>query len=77
MPKLSPVSYRLLCCVFEKAGFQQMRQEGSHVVYTKPGVSRPIVIPTYRSIPVFVIKNNLRSAGLTRDRYFELLALCR
>ena len=54
-----------------------MRQEGSHVVYTKPGASRPIVIPTYRSIPVFVIKNNLRSAGLTRDRYFELLALCR
>ena len=54
-----------------------MRQEGSHVVYTKPGVSRPIVIPAYRSIPVFVIKNNLRSAGLSRERYFELLALCR
>jgi hypothetical protein len=31
------------------------------------------VIPRYASIPVFIIKNNLRTAGMTRERYFELL----
>lgn len=24
-------------------------------------------------VPVFIIKNNLRTAGISRDRYFELL----
>ena len=26
MPKLSPIHYRLLCCVFERAGFRQVRR---------------------------------------------------
>ena len=44
------------------------------MVYTKPGVIRPVVIPMYSAIPVFIIKNNLRTAGISRERYFELLA---
>jgi hypothetical protein len=43
------------------------------MVFTKPGVIRPVVIPKYDAIPVFIIKNNLRTAGMTRERYFELL----
>ena len=43
------------------------------MVFTKPGVLRPVVIPKYSAIPVFIIKNNLRTAGMTRERYFELL----
>ena len=76
MPKLSPVHYRRLCCVFELAGFRQVREEGSHLIYTKTGVLRPIVIPKYRALPVFIIRNNLRSAALSRERYFELLERC-
>ena len=44
------------------------------MVFTKSGVIRPVVIPRYASIPVFIIKNNLRTAGISRDRYFELLS---
>ena len=43
------------------------------MIYTKRGVLRPIVIPKYTNIPVFIIKNNLRSGGISRERYFELL----
>ena len=43
------------------------------MVFTKPDVLRPVVIPKYAAIPVFIIKNNLRTAGMTRERYFELL----
>ena len=76
MPRLSPVHYRLLACVFEKDGFSLVREEGDHMIYTKPGILRPIVIPKYKNIPVFIIKNNLRSGGIDRDRYFELLRQC-
>ena len=51
-----------------------MRQEGSHRSYVKPGVARPVVIPTYKEVPVFIIRNNLKTAGLSRDDYFALLA---
>jgi len=60
--------------VFEKAGFSCVRIEGDHYVYTKEGVIRPIVIPDWREIPVFIIKNNLRSANISREEYFTLLA---
>jgi len=49
------------------------REEGDHLVYTKAGSKRPVVIPKYSELPVFIIKNNLRTAGITRERYFELL----
>jgi hypothetical protein len=45
------------------------------MVFTKPGVIRPIVIPRYPAVPVSIIKNNFRSAGISRERYFELLDL--
>ena len=73
MPKLSPVSYKQLQKVFEADGFLHLRTEGDHMVFTKPGIIRPVVIPKYASVPVFIIKNNLRTAGISRDRYFELL----
>jgi hypothetical protein len=58
--------------VFEKAGFDCVRIEGDHYVYTKMGIARPIVIPDWREIPVFIIKNNLRSANITREGIFSI-----
>ena len=76
MPKLSPVSYKLLAWVFERDGFKCVREEGDHMIFITAGVLRPVVVPKYRSIPVFIIKNNLRTAGMSRERYFELLGQC-
>ena len=73
MSKFSPVSYKTLCHVLEAEGFRLIRQEGDHLVYTRAGVLRPVVIPKYSSVPVFTVKNNLRTAGISRERYFELL----
>jgi len=47
MPKLSPVSYKQLVKVFEGDGFRCVRTEGDHMVFTKPGVIRPVVTPKY------------------------------
>ena len=73
MPALRPVSYKVLARVFEKDGFTFMRQHGDHLIYSKSGVTRPLVIPAYPAVPVFIIKNLLRAAGMSRERYFELL----
>lgn len=74
MSKITLVSYRKLIKVFELEGFIFSRQKGDHLIYTKTGISRPLVIPMYDEIPVFVIKNLLRTAKMSRERYFELLS---
>jgi predicted RNA binding protein YcfA (HicA-like mRNA interferase family) len=73
MPKLAPVHWRTLERVFLRAGFSFVRQEGSHRAYVRAGTPRPLVIPVYDEVPVFIIRNNLKAAGLTRDEYFRLL----
>lgn len=74
MPKLTPVDYRTLVRVFELAGFTVKRQKGDHIIMTKPGVPRPIVITTSpRKVPITHIRTNLTTAGISRERYFELL----
>jgi predicted RNA binding protein YcfA (HicA-like mRNA interferase family) len=73
MPRITPVHWQDLEHVFVSAGFRFARQEGSHRSYVKPGILRPIVIPTYQEVPVSIIRNNLKSAGISRDQYFRLL----
>ena len=74
MPRIIPIPAAKLRKVMEKAGFRCGRTEGDHFVYTKPGVARPVIIPDWDEVPVFIIKNNLRTAGLSREEYFALLS---
>lgn len=73
MQRITPITASRLRKVFEKAGFKHVRTEGDHFVYTKEGVLRPVVIPDRKEVPVFIIKNNLRTAGITREAYFSML----
>lgn len=72
MPRITVIPSWKLRKVFEKAGFECVRTEGDRFVYVKPGVTRPVVIPAWNEVPVFIIKNNLRTAGLSREEYFAL-----
>lgn len=72
--KLTPLQYTTLVRIFERDGFQIVRQKGDHLVLTKPGVPRPLVIKTSpRLVPVTHIRTNMTTAGMTRERYFQLL----
>ncbi len=73
MPRITPISGRRLRRVFELAGFRCVLTEGDHFVMTKPGLLRPVVVPDYESLPVFVIRNNLRPGGISREEYLKLL----
>jgi len=35
-----------------------------------------VVIPVYTEVDVEIIKRNMRTAGMSRERYFELLDQC-
>jgi len=74
MSRITAIPAWKLRKVMEKAGFKCVRTEGDHFVNVKPGVARPVVVPDWDEVPVFIIKNNLRTAGISRDEYFELLS---
>ena len=73
MPRITPIYWKSVEKVFLAAGFRLARQEGRHRSYTKPGILRPVVIPTYDEVPVAIIKKNLQTASISRDEYFRLL----
>ena len=77
MPRITPIKWKVLECIFIKDGFSFDRQEGDHRSYVKKGILRPVVIPTYREIDTEIIRSNMRTAGMTRERYFELLKKCK
>ena len=73
MARLIPVPSAKLIRVFQKAGFELRGTEGDHFVMTKDGCARPLVIPLRKDVPVFIIRNNLRTASMSREEYFRLL----
>jgi len=34
---------------------------------------RAVVIPEYDEVDIEIIKNNMKTVGMTRERYFDLL----
>lgn len=77
MPKLSPVPHELLVRIFKADGYEFDRQRGSHVVLTKPGTPRPVIVPTYNAVGLDIIRGLMRTANMSRERYFELMDKCR
>ena len=50
-----------------------LRKRGSHHILKCPGSKRVIVIPEYDEIDVEIIRNNMRTAGMSREDYLRLL----
>jgi len=71
--KIKPTHYQVQIKIFEMAGCVYARTKGDHVIYHYPGAIRPVVIPKHKEVPAFVIKNNMRIIGMSREKYFQLL----
>jgi len=61
---------RLLGCV-------QARIKGDHLIMTRPGLARPIVIKMDRGIGEDIIRSNMRTLGIDRAEFERLLAIVR
>ena len=71
--KIRPTHYQVQVKIFEMAGCVHTRTKGDHLIYHYPGAVRPVVIPKYKEVPTFVIKNNMRVIGMSRVEYLEFL----
>jgi len=71
VPRLTPLHWRDLEKVFLAVGFVFARQEGSHRSYVKPGVPRPVSFRPYSEVPVSIIRNNLKTASISREEFWR------
>jgi predicted RNA binding protein YcfA (HicA-like mRNA interferase family) len=74
--RIVPTSWKVQVKIFEIYGCRFVRQRGDHLVYYYPGARRPVVIPMYEEVPVTIIKVNMRTVNMDREKYFELLEKC-
>jgi len=71
--RIKPTTYQVQVRIFEEAGCIYMRTQGDHLVYHYPGAKRPVVIPKYKEVPVFIIRNNMKVIGMSVEEYISIL----
>jgi len=71
--KIKPTDWKTQRKLFEKYGCIFVRQKGDHRVYIKANLKRPVVIPAIKDIPIFIILNNLRVLGISKEEYLSIL----
>jgi predicted RNA binding protein YcfA (HicA-like mRNA interferase family) len=57
----------------ERAGFRTVRQAGSHIVLRRDDPFSQIVVPDHKTLDRGTLRSILRSAGLSPERFRELL----
>lgn len=73
MPQLTPVSRRKFEKFLKFIGCRLKRTKGDHLIYDREGLDRPVVITTDKDVPVFIIRNNLRTLKINPEEYLEIL----
>jgi len=73
MKRVSPTDWQTQTMLFEKYGCVFKRQKGDHLIYHYPGAKRAVVIPRHKEVSVTIILNNMKTVGMEREEYLDLL----
>ena len=73
MPRITPVKRKKFEKFLEFVGCELKRQKGDHLIFDRLGLDRPVIITADREVPVFIIRNNLRTLKISPDEYLEIL----
>lgn len=60
--------------ILSSLGFSRVRTKGGHEAWMKLGMTRPVIIQTHvNPIPEYVVRNNLRNIGISRQEFLKML----
>lgn len=71
------VTWQELRDVCKLAGCVESRVKGDHLVMTKAGIARPVIIKMDKDMGEDIVRSNIRTLGLSRLEFEELLAKIR
>ena len=74
MGTLSNISITQFRDMLAALGLSCVRTKGDHEAWSKNGMLRPVIFQTHVDpIPEFIIRNNLKTLGISRDEFIALL----
>ena len=73
MPRIIPLHWKKFEQFLLYVGCTLERERGDHRIYWRKDLKRPVVIPRDSSLPVFIIRNNLRILGIAPKDYLDIL----
>ena len=75
MTRMPRVSGREVVAALGKIGYEVVRQRGSHIRLRHPSDEdrRPLTVPDHRELKTGTLRALLRDAGLSVNRFVELL----
>ena len=71
MPRIASIHWKEFEKFLLSSGCVFKREKGDHRIYWKSGIKRPIVIPRDTALPAFIILNNLKVLGISREEYLK------
>ncbi len=74
MPKIGNINWQKFEKFLLSIGCKFKREKGDHRIYTKQGLNRPVVVPRDKILPEFIILKNLRTLGISREKYFKIIS---
>ena len=72
MPRLPQVSGKQAVKAFERAGYEEVRQAGSHIRMRKQA-SKPLSIPNHKQLGKGLLKRLLRDSKISPEEFTKLL----
>jgi hypothetical protein len=73
--KISNLSLRQYRNFLQSIGCKYVSTSGGHEKWTKEGISRPIIIQTHiNPIPERIIRSNLKTLGIDRKEFEQLIS---
>ena len=69
MARLPQLHGRQVVKAFQKFGWEEARQSGSHIILTKDGHMATLSVPNHKQVAVGTLRSLIRSAGLTVDEF--------
>ena len=73
MPRIQSIHWQEFEKFLIKIGCQFKREKGDHRIYWKAGIKRPVVVTRDTSLPAFIILNNLKVLGISREEYLRII----
>ena len=67
------LDWKELRAVCELAGYSESRTKGDHLIMSKPGSPRPVVIKMDSNLGEDIIHGNRRTMGLTSAQFDDLV----
>ncbi len=66
------LSGRQVVRVFQKFGWEVVRQKGSHIIMVKPGEIVTLSVPNHREVARGTLRSLIREAGLTAAEFLKI-----